>query len=51
MKIKTIRNNSNYILYYDSDHDCLLDNIWDHLTLNNIEKSNFNIVPCPKLEW
>lgn len=42
MTIKTIVNNSNDIMYYDSDYDCLLDNIWNHLTLNNIEKSNLD---------
>ena len=38
----SIINNSNSILYYDTNSNVLLNNIWDQLTLEDISKSNYN---------
>lgn len=40
--IQSIVNNSNSILYYDTNSNVLLNNIWDQLTLEDISKSNYN---------
>ena len=39
--MKLIKNNSNSIIYFDSDSNTILDNIIEHINLETLSKSNF----------